>query len=345
MPDNSSVWKEQIMTVAAQAPQTTAAQPDEVDHVYEELLKFVGRPDGEPRRAVGVVSLDRIKDWCEAMGDDNPIYHDPAAARAAGHEDIVCPPAMLTLWTMAGLRNQGMAIVGPEGLRIRDMLREAGYSVVVAVNCEQEYVRYLRVGERLVLEGAVGPVSPRKQTALGAGYFHSLILTYKTETGEVVGRMTMRSLNFKPSERAPAQPVPAAKEDRRVPPMVNRDTAVFWEGAKEGKLLIQQCGECRKLRHPPEPMCPHCNSLDWHPHEASGAGTIHSYVVMHHPKLPGFQPPYAIGLVELDEGVRLVAGISAPLEQVAIGKRVTTSFLNFGEFSVPDFRLSGGETG
>jgi len=316
-----------------------ASNVDEADAVYAAISELVGRQDGPPRRAIGVVSADRIRDWCEAIGETNPIHLDREAARAAGYDDIVCPPAALMLWTMAGLRNQAAAIVGPEGLRVRQLLREAGYPGTLAVNCDQEYVRYLRLGERVVVSAVIGPVSPRKETGLGAGYFHSLLLTYSTDGGEVVGRVTMRTLSFKPRPRPNETKNPAAAGDARVAPTMNPDTAFFWEGAKAGTLLIQCCKSCGKLRSPPEPMCPHCNSLEWSAQAAAGGGAIHSYVVMHHPKLPGFKPPYAIGLIDLDEGVRVVAGLTAPLDRIKIGRRVKVAFRDFGDFAVPDFEL------
>ena len=49
----------------------------------------------------------------------------------------------------------------------------------------------------------------------------------------------------------------------RLAPTITPDTAFFWDGLKEHKLLIQRCAACGVLRHPPRPMCPRCNSLDW----------------------------------------------------------------------------------
>ncbi len=90
---------------------------------------------------------------------------------------------------------------------------------------------------------------------------------------------------------------------------VNRDTRFFWDGLKQGKLLIQKCSQCGELRHPPGPMCPKCNSLEWETLESSGKGIILSFVKMHHPALPAFDKPNPIGLIELEEGTRLVGGL------------------------------------
>lgn len=327
------------MNVANESAEVVAG----TDAVYALISPFAGRADGAPREAIGVVSKDRIADWCEAIGDENPIYRDESAARAAGYDDIMCPPAAMMLWTMAGLRNQAQAIVGSEGVRLREILRENGFSVSLAVNCDQEYGRYLQLGDRVVVQAAIGSISERKETALGQGYFHSVLLTYSTTAGEFVGRVTMRTLTFKPRESPTAAPDEAASQ--RPPPIVNRDTAFFWEGARKGQLVVQQCDSCHRLRNPPEPMCPVCNSLEWHAEPVSGAGTIYSYVIMHHPKLQGFDLPYAIALVDLDEGVRMVAGISAPVEDVAVGRRVSTAFRDLGDFTVPDFVLASENDG
>ena len=77
-------------------------------------------------------------------------------------------------------------------------------------------------------------------------------------------------------------------------PVVNDDNRFFWEGVERGELLIQRCSGCGELRHPPRPMCPSCHSLEWDAVRASGRGTVHSYVVPHHPRLPAFPEPYVV---------------------------------------------------
>ena len=94
------------------------------------------------------------------------------------------------------------------------------------------------------------------------------------------------------------------------PPMVGADDRCFWDGVAEGRLLIQRCSACGEIRHPPRPMCPHCNSLDWETVAASGRGTVHSYVIPHAPVPPGFDEGYVVALVELEEGVRLVSSLT-----------------------------------
>ena len=95
----------------------------------------------------------------------------------------------------------------------------------------------------------------------------------------------------------------------RLAPSMTADTQFFWDGAKNGLLLIQRCAGCRALRHPPRPMCPTCHSLDWTAVEASGRGTVYSFVMPRHPQMPFFDEGYIVVLVELEEGIRLVSNL------------------------------------
>ena len=98
-------------------------------------------------------------------------------------------------------------------------------------------------------------------------------------------------------------------EDLKPVPTPSRDTQAWWDGLNEGRLLIQRCGGCGKLRLYPRPMCDACHSLEAGWTEAAGTGTIHSWQVTHHPFNIGFKRelPYAVATVDLAEGVRLQA--------------------------------------
>lgn len=116
----------------------------------------------------------------------------------------------------------------------------------------------------------------------------------------------------------------------RLAPAISRDTEFFWNGLRDQKLLIQRCGGCGTLRHPPRPMCPACRSLEWEAIESSGRGTIYSYVMPHEPKFPFFEYPYIVALIELDEGVRLVSNLCgiAPAD-VTVGMPVEVFYETF----------------
>ena len=80
----------------------------------------------------------------------------------------------------------------------------------------------------------------------------------------------------------------------------------FWEGAVQGRLMIQRCVSCGKLRHYPRPLCDECyaDAVEWV--EASRTGRIHSWTVAHHAFHPAFKAelPYTLVTVDLDEGPR-----------------------------------------
>ena len=101
---------------------------------------------------------------------------------------------------------------------------------------------------------------------------------------------------------------PEATQARRPRPAITHDNAFFWDGIAAGKLLLQRC-RCGRLRHPPGPACPACRSFEWEAVAASGRGRVYSFVVAHHPPIPPFEYPNPIGLVELEEGPRIVAGL------------------------------------
>lgn len=110
-------------------------------------------------------------------------------------------------------------------------------------------------------------------------------------------------------------------------PMVNRDSAYFWEGTSNGELRIQKCNVCGALRHPPGPACPDCGALDRGHVVASGMGTVFSYIVHRHPPVPGKELPIVIALIDLDEGVRMVGEVADVADdEIAIGMRLHVGF-------------------
>jgi hypothetical protein len=134
------------------------------------------------------------------------------------------------------------------------------------------------------------------------------------------------------SRAEPGAPGGVAKQRRLRPrPAITHDNDFFWKGVQAGKLLIQRCS-CGRLRHPPGPMCPACHSLEWDTLEASGRGSVYSFVVAHHPPIPPFEYPNLIVLVELVEGTRIVSNLRGvdPAE-VAVGMPVQAEFVELEE--------------
>jgi uncharacterized protein len=130
----------------------------------------------------------------------------------------------------------------------------------------------------------------------------------------------------------------------RPAPIVTDDSAVFWDAAAEHRLVAQQCAGCGALRHPPRPMCPHCQSLESRIAPLSGRGTLYSYAVLHHPRHPAFGYPVLAALVDLDEGIRMVSNlVGVEPDGIAIGMPLEVTFAETdGDRWVPVFRPAGG---
>ncbi|MEU7500568.1 bifunctional MaoC family dehydratase N-terminal/OB-fold nucleic acid binding domain-containing protein [Streptomyces griseofuscus] len=297
------------------------------DDTQARLAAYEGLPAAATRTGRDPVNLPMIRHWCEAMGDASPAYRGPGA---------MAPPTMLQVWTMAGLSGHGDRS-GPYDELLR-LLDDLGCTSVVATDCEQEYLRPLRPGDTITFDTVIESVSGRKTTKLGTGHFVTTRTDIRAD-GVLAGTHRFRILKYAPA-RTPA-PAPApAPSPRRPRPVVNRDNAGFWRGVAEHRLLIQRCTGCGTLRHPWLPGCNACGGPDWDTVEASGEGTVHSYVVMHHPPFPAFDPPYAVVLVQLAEGVRMVSNVvGVPYDKVRIGMPVRLEFAAYDdELTLPVFR-------
>jgi uncharacterized protein len=287
--------------------------------------------ESRPRPAPDPVNLPMIRHWVQAMGDANPLYLDAEAAARSVHRGLVAPPAMAQVWTMPGLhrpKDDG----DPLG-RMSAVLDEAGFTSVVATDSDQEYYRYLRPGEHVTVRTSLAGVTGPKRTALGEGWFVTTRSTWYVGS-EAVASMLFRVLKFRPS---PARP--SVGDVLR--PVISRDTEFFWAGTARHQLRIQRCGECGALRHPPGPACPACGGAKPGYVTAAGTGEIYSYVVHHHPPVPGRQVPFVVALVQLPEGVRVVGELlGAAPGQVRIGMPVRAEFADVDDgLTLPAWRV------
>ena len=316
-----------------------------VDELGARLKAYEGRAAAVAGRGKDPVNEPMIRHWCEAMGDTNPAYAGP---------DAVAPPTMLQAWTMGGLsghdtgRTGSTASTGRTGAydELFDLLDEAGCTSVVATDCEQEYLRPLRSGDEVTFDAVIESVSDRKTTKLGTGYFVTTRMDVRVGP-DLVGTHRFRILKYAPARQKQEQKGVRARRPR---PVVNRDNAGFWEGVQRHQLLIQRCTDCGTLRHPWLPGCNACGGPDWDTIEASGEGTVYSYVVMHHPPFHAFDPPYAVGLIELAEGVRIVSNVvGVPYDKVRIGLPVRLEFQRYddedGPLVLPVFRAQEDRAG
>jgi uncharacterized OB-fold protein len=305
------------------------------DALVAALREFVGQ-QGPVQVARHPVNAPAIADWCDAIGDGNPSYVDETFAATSRHGALVAPPATLDIWDRSGLPGQSPGARGGDDPRSKviRLLEEQGFVGVVAVNSELEIARYLRVGDRLQNVQSLEEVSDEKQTALGTGHFVTTRHRYTTDAGEHVGDLLFRILKFKPgtgSAPAPADgPVaPEPSPALRPRPAINADNAVVWEGYRRRELRLPTCNGCGALIQPPSPRCALCGGFDIGYVVASGLGRLYSFAVVHQPQVPGFRYPLAVGLIELDEGPRMVADlVGVQPEQLRIGMRLDVDWLD-----------------
>lgn len=307
---------------------------------YEDRLRaWAGRELMALRAGQDPVNVPMIRHWVEAMADDNPIYLDESAARAAGRDGIVAPASMMQAWTMRGYAASVRPGSEPSPAEeLNELLAEGGYTSVVATDSEFEFHRELVPGDHVSVEETVESISPEKKTALGAGRFISTVKTYRDAAGEIVATQRWRTLRFRPA----AKPAPKALRPR---PAINPDNAFWFEAAREHRLVIQRCSACKSLRHPPGPCCPQCGSFDWDAVEASGNGHVYTYVVNHHPRHPAFDYPLVVAVIELAEGTRLITNMTgvAP-EDVEVGMPVVLDWIDPDpDLSLPVFRPADAE--
>ncbi|HAG99207.1 MAG TPA: hypothetical protein DCL75_10210 [Ktedonobacter sp.] len=112
-------------------------------------------------------------------------------------------------------------------------------------------------------------------------------------------------------------------------PVVTEENRPFWEGCRQGKLLLQYCDQCQQHQFYPRLYCMHCGSSNVRWVSASGRGVIYSYTVIHQNKSPEFvqDTPYNVVVVQLAEGPRLMSTIvETDLAELRIDLPVTVVF-------------------
>lgn len=133
-------------------------------------------------------------------------------------------------------------------------------------------------------------------------------------------------------------------EGKRPLPKPTPETQHYWDGCKTGELRLQTCNDCAKTYFPPRPFCPKCGSRSVKVVQASGKGKLHSYVIHARPA-PGFDPGYAIAVVELAEGPRMMTNIvSCPQTPEALQldmDLVVTFEKQNDDISLPMFKPAG----
>jgi uncharacterized OB-fold protein len=299
--------------------------------------------DSEPRLGRDPVNLPMIRNWLEALAAPGASADQDAPQDARPDCQDTAPPAMIQVWTMPGLHG---ARTGDDPLAAMiALLGEAGYPSIVATNCDQAYRRPVKLGERLAVSARLVDVVGPKRTALGEGWFVTTRSTW-TSAGEPVATMDFRVLKYRPSP--PMTPQGSATPPASpgvIRPVTSPDTEFFWAGTAAGELRVQRCGGCGALRHPPGPMCPSCGTMSSRPPGyvvAAGTGEVYSYVVHHHPPVPGKKLPVVIALVQLSEGVRMTGELLGVAPgQVRIGLPVRAEFVKVDDdLTLPAWRAA-----
>jgi uncharacterized OB-fold protein len=126
-------------------------------------------------------------------------------------------------------------------------------------------------------------------------------------------------------------------------PKATAETRPFWEGCTAGELRYQQCPDCGAVQLVPRALCSACRgqSLQWR--RSAGRGHVLSHTVVHRAPTPAFrgEVPYAIALVDMEEGFRLMVNVEGGgLAPLAIGQAVSIGFREVEGVALPHARVT-----
>jgi hypothetical protein len=123
--------------------------------------------------------------------------------------------------------------------------------------------------------------------------------------------------------RLPERTFPGAGDPARLRPPRSFDADPHRDGLAAGRLMLQRCARCRRLRFPPGPVCPACGCDEqrWEDHD--GVATLHSWIRYHRAYLPEYEPlvPYVVVCAQLRDGPRMFGRLcdgSAPAFGMAL---------------------------
>lgn len=125
-------------------------------------------------------------------------------------------------------------------------------------------------------------------------------------------------------------------------PAIDEESKPYWDGLMNGKLFIQYCDDCHQYIFYPRTICPHCFSEEISWQESCGIGKIYSFTVVHQAfgTFKG-ETPFVVGIIELDEGVRMMTRILGDIDQIAIDKPVSVVFAKVeSDFVLPYFQVT-----
>ena len=125
-------------------------------------------------------------------------------------------------------------------------------------------------------------------------------------------------------------------------PSPDAETQPFWDGARDGKLLIRRCDACGEAHFYPRPFCPKCWSDQVRWEEASGRAVLYTWSVVHQNDLPPFpeRVPYVAAVVDLEEGPRMMTNVvEADVDALQAGMQLEVDFKPISDdVTIPVFR-------
>ena len=132
-------------------------------------------------------------------------------------------------------------------------------------------------------------------------------------------------------------------------PTPSPHTRPFWEGAKQGKLMLPRCTNCNRVHWYPRHICPHCHSTEIEWIEGSGEGRVHTFAVQHR-AFGGWaeEAPFVTAYIDLQEGDRMLTvlrGVDPTKPDLGwIGRKTKVEFEEANEnIHIPFWRVVEGE--
>jgi uncharacterized protein len=131
----------------------------------------------------------------------------------------------------------------------------------------------------------------------------------------------------------------------RALPAPDHASAHYWQSAAEGKLVLQRCVTCGDYQFYPRALCASCaGETEWV--DASGRGTLYTFTVIRQNRSPAFKDlsPYAVGIIELEEGVRMMSNIvDCDVDRLEVGLALEVLLLQAADdVGLPFWRPAGG---
>ncbi|UOQ84509.1 Zn-ribbon domain-containing OB-fold protein [Gracilibacillus salinarum] len=127
-------------------------------------------------------------------------------------------------------------------------------------------------------------------------------------------------------------------------PTITPITKPFWDSMEQKKFNLQRCEDCKHWIFYPRAHCPHCfgNRLTWQ--EATGKGRLKTWSIVHRASHPAWQSltPYAVGIVELEEGPSMLTHLLIRAEELHYQLPVEISYHVLNERQLPFFKKRGG---